>query len=113
MLVEIRHYMDVPLEDAGEESRGLRVRWVLGPKTGPKKCYMRIFELEPEGHSPLHSHPGEHSIIVLEGRGTAAGEDGEAPIAGGSCIHVPGGKTHQIRNTGPNPMVFVCVLSSG
>lgn len=110
--MEIRHYTDVPLEDVEEENVGLRVRWVLGPKTGPKKCYMRVFELQPGGHSPFHRHPGEHGIMVLEGSGLAVGEHGEVPITEGTCIHIPGGELHQLRNKSAAKLVFLCILSS-
>ncbi|MDQ7794531.1 MAG: cupin domain-containing protein [bacterium] len=111
-LMEIRHYTEVLLEEAEAGSRGLKVRWVLGPRTGPKRCYMRIFELQPGGNSPRHEHPGEHAVYVLQGSGLAVGAAGETPISAGTCIHIPGGQRHQLKNNGSETLIFLCVLSA-
>ena len=62
-------YTDVKAEDAGKETSKLRVRWLITEDIGAINFAMRLFEMEPGGYSPLHSHPWEHEVYVLSGSG--------------------------------------------
>ena len=57
-------------------AKGVTGRVVIGSADGAVNFAMRIFELAPGGHTPLHAHEWEHEIFVHAGRGAAyrAGE---------------------------------------
>lgn len=70
---------------------------------------MRLFTIEPGGHTPLHSHPWEHEVFVVSGSGVTAGEL-EAEFSAGDALFVPAGEVHSFRNTGAEALRIICVV---
>lgn len=92
---------------------GVTGRVAVGKADGADNFCMRIFEIQPGGHTPRHAHEWEHEIFVHSGNGELLSKDGWQSISEGSVVFIPGNETHQIRNTGSVPFVFVCVIPSG
>ncbi len=88
----------------------VRIRILVGPDDGASHFVMRMFDVEPGGHTPRHSHEHEHGIYVLEGRGVVATEDGEIPIGPGDVLCIAPSDLHQFRNVGDVPLRFLCVI---
>ena len=104
-------YRDVPLEPVDMEGcKGVKVRWLLRTEHGAEKFWMRVFEVEPNGYTPLHKHPWEHEVFVLEGSGVVVGPDGEVPIRPGTVVFIPPNELHQFRNTGSGVLKFICLV---
>ena len=61
----------VPADEQGNPAEGTFVQ-ILIPE-GPN-FVLRVFTITPGGHTPLHSHPREHEVCVLSGKGRAEGE---------------------------------------
>jgi quercetin dioxygenase-like cupin family protein len=71
---------------------------------------MRRFTVEPGGTTPFHTHPWEHEVYVLEGRGVVVDESGETPLAPGHTVLVAAGEKHCFRNTGAGLFRFLCLV---
>jgi quercetin dioxygenase-like cupin family protein len=69
-----------------------------------------MFELQPGGHTPLHTHPHEHEVFVLEGEGVVTFEGAEHPIEPEHVVFVPGGVEHNFRNVGGSVFRFLCMI---
>jgi len=95
---------------SGSDVVGVLKRVLIGPSDGAPTFAVRLFTLAPNGHTPAHSHPFEHGVVVLRGQGTVLTTDGPIPIQGGSVVFVPPGDDHQFRNTGAEPLEFLCVV---
>jgi quercetin dioxygenase-like cupin family protein len=95
------------------KAKGAKGRVLIGQGDGASHFVMRFFELAPEGYTPLHRHDWEHEIFIHRGQG-AAWRNGEwVPVEAGMAVFVPGGEEHQIRNTGSESLLFVCLIPSG
>jgi len=60
--------------------------------------------------NPMHAHPTEETIYVLDGEFEMYGEDGHPRPAGPGCVlHVPGLAAHGFANVGAKPgrLLFV------
>jgi len=88
------------------------MRMLIGPDDGAPNFNMRMFELAPGGHTPLHRHAWEHEVYILAGSGTLRTEDGDRPIAAGNCVFVPCEDLHQFANTGGATLRFLCLVPS-
>ena len=55
----------------------------LGVADGSPTMSLRVFTLEPGGHTPQHAHPYEHVNYVIEGEGQLWSEDGLRDIRPG------------------------------
>lgn len=106
------HYSDVPAEDPGGETRGVTIKWVISGQDGAPNFYMRVFEIEPGGYSPLHSHAWEHEIFILSGEGEIVQEDGRIKVVPGTAIFILPEETHQIRNPGREVLRLICLVPS-
>lgn len=91
-------------------ANGCSVRWLINDTDGAPNFAMRQFAVEPEGHTPKHSHPYEHEVYVLSGSGIVLEGDEEHPIAAGDFIYVCPDEIHQFRNTGTAPLTFLCMV---
>jgi quercetin dioxygenase-like cupin family protein len=86
------------------------IREVITERDGAPNFAMRIFEVAPEGHTPLHFHPYEHEIYILGGSGEMQTSEGPKPIKAGDAIYVQADALHQFRNTGSDTLKFICLI---
>jgi quercetin dioxygenase-like cupin family protein len=105
------HYRAVPPDPVGEEgASGLTVRWVISQEDGAPNFSMRVFEIEPGGYSPFHSHPWEHEVFVLKGEGELMQGGRAVPISEGDVIFVASGERHQLKNPSGSNLEFICLV---
>lgn len=105
------HSSDVsktPVEMEG--AKGAQIQWLIGKDDEAPTFAMRLFELQPGGHTPLHTHPHEHEVFVLEGTGIVRDNGQERPIGPENAILVPGGCEHNFENTGGSVLRFLCLI---
>ncbi len=108
--MKIFHYENVEAKDADEGASKLKVRWLITKEMGAPNFAMRLFEMEPKGHSPYHSHPWEHEVFILEGEGAVVSEKGEKKFAAGDVVFVLPNEKHQFKNSGTKTLKFLCLV---
>ncbi len=86
------------------------IRLLIGQDAGADKFCMRMFELEPGGHTPYHTHPHEHELYFVEGTGYVRTKDGNDPFKPGDFVFIPGGEMHQFVNDSINVCRFLCLI---
>jgi quercetin dioxygenase-like cupin family protein len=88
------------------------VRWLIGRRSGAKTYAMRMFTMEPGGIIPLHTHPEEHQIFILEGEAILLSEDNERRIAKkDDVVFIPSNIPHGYDNReSDNGFRFICVI---
>ena len=79
---------------------------------GTPSFSMRVFTIEPGGHTPYHCHAFEHINYVIEGSGALVSEGGEEmPVTKGDFVLVLPNEMHQYRNkAGDRPFVIICAV---
>ena len=82
----------------------------IGVQDGAPNFSIRVFTLEPGGHTPHHSHESEHINYILEGAGEIMEGETPRPVAKGDFVLVKPQEQHQYRNTGDIPLVFMCMV---
>ena len=61
---------------------------------------VRMFTLEPSGHTGLHHHPQQHVHYITLGRGNFISEGGRRqPVSAGDVVLTEPDEYHQIANT--------------
>jgi len=91
-----------------EGAQGAFIRWIIDTRHGAPTYRLRVIELEPGGHTPYHEHWFEHENFVLSGEGEVQIGDEVYPIRAGDVVFVPPRVRHQYRNTGREPLRFLC-----
>lgn len=73
---------------------------------------LRVFTIEPGGHTPYHQHPFEHLNYAIAGQGVLVAEGGkEIPIKTGDFALVLPDEMHQYRNIlDDQPLVMICAV---
>ena len=105
------HYTKVELEEPTEEGiKDMKVRWLITKKDGANNFAMRLFEVKPSGHSPLHQHDWEHEVFILEGHGVARDKENEVQFKQGDIFFIPPMEWHQLINTGKEILKFLCLI---
>lgn len=109
--MRIKNHTEVPAAEVTMEgAAGCQVRWLIGEKDQAPNFAMREFEVAPGGHTPKHFHDYEHEVYVLAGSGTLVDGDQERPLSAGDVVFVEPNDVHQFRNTGSEPMRFLCLI---
>ena len=93
-----------------EGAKDVGIRWLISKEDGAENFALRMFELEPGGHTPLHTHSQEHEVFVLEGEGTFIFEGQEHPFGAEYVIFVPPNKEHRFKNTGNSLLRMLCII---
>jgi quercetin dioxygenase-like cupin family protein len=93
-----------------EQAKGVSARVVIGQQDGGDNFYMRVFEIAPGGHTPKHTHAWEHEMFVHQGAGEVYGNKQWHPVKPGNVVFIPGNEEHQIRNSGKELLVVVCLI---
>jgi len=93
------------------EASGVRVKWLIDEGVGARNFALRLFTITPNGYIAPHTHPWEHEIYVLRGGMLVRAGGGEASLKPGDALFIPSGETHEFRNHGAEPCVFLCAIS--
>lgn len=91
-------------------ARGVEIRALISRDDGAPTFAMRMFEVQPGGNTPLHRHPHEHEVFVIEGAGVFVHEGENYPITPEDFVFVPGGREHCFKNTGDSILRFLCLV---
>ena len=109
--MKIVDYKEVKAEAVDfEEAKDVKVRWLISDKDKAPNFAMRLFEVGPEGYSPLHTHNWEHEVFILEGEGVANDGEKEFKIKSGTVVYVAPEEKHQFKNTGSDILKFLCLI---
>ena len=109
--MKIIHFKNVELEQITDTGiKGTTKRVLISPTDGAANFTMRMFHVDPGGHTFHHTHNFEHEIFVTEGNGEVISNSGTTPIEQGFAIFIAPEEKHQIRNTGNAVLTFLCLM---
>jgi quercetin dioxygenase-like cupin family protein len=92
------------------EAKGVGMKILMSEKDGAPTAVMRVFEVEPGGYTPFHTHSWEHEVYVLEGKGVVREGQKEHILDKGTFVLVEPGEEHQFINRGDDVLRFICVV---
>jgi len=105
------HSSKIELENINESgAEGIKVRWLIKKEDDAPNFAMRLFELQPKGYSPLHSHNWEHEVYILEGDCKVTCEGQKRNASAGYVVFIPPNKRHQFANAGKSTLKFLCLV---
>jgi quercetin dioxygenase-like cupin family protein len=82
----------------------------IGKNDGSMNISIRVFTVESGGHTPRHSHESEHLNYIIAGEGQVMDGETPRPVSKGHFVFVAPNESHQYRNTGQEPLVFLCIV---
>ncbi len=108
-VIDYKKVEEMPVDMEG--AKDVFIRWLVTKEDGAPNFAMRLFRVLPGGHTPYHSHPYEHEVFVLEGKGKLVFEDKEYELKSGTVVYIDPDKRHQFVNTSHNEeLKFICVI---
>ena len=111
--MKIIKYTDVKATHfESDKVKGVAGRVVIGKKDGADNFCMRIFEISAGGNTPKHAHDWEHEIFIHAGEGEIYSNGRLNPVRPGNVVFMIGNEEHQIRNSGKELLIFVCLIPS-
>jgi quercetin dioxygenase-like cupin family protein len=93
-----------------EGAKDVKIRWLISKEDGAENFAMRMFELQPGGHTPLHTHSHEHEVFIIEGRGVLIFEGEEHEFGPEYVMFVPPDREHRFKNTGDSMLRLLCLI---
>jgi quercetin dioxygenase-like cupin family protein len=111
--VRIRNASDVETLAVEEGATGVSIQWMLDEGVGAPNFAMRRFRIEPGGHTPFHTHPWEHEVYIISGRGTVVIETEELELKPDDAVLVAPDEKHQFRASGDEPLLLLCLVPNG
>jgi quercetin dioxygenase-like cupin family protein len=89
---------------------GVTMRVVAGPAEKAPTYAMRVFEIQTGSATPLHTHPWEHEVFVLAGKGVLRSSGKEIPLSEGDAAIVLPNEQHSFMNVGKDTLRLICVV---
>jgi quercetin dioxygenase-like cupin family protein len=96
-----------------KSASGNSIYWMITSEIGAKNFEMRYIEIPVKGNSSYGSHPHEHEVFIIKGKGVIKGKDSRKELKPNDAVFVLGGEEHQWLNTGNEPFGFICVVPKG
>jgi quercetin dioxygenase-like cupin family protein len=84
----------------------------ISAQDGSPAYAFRVFSIEPNGHTPYHTHAFEHLNYIIEGEGAVVMASGEErPVRKGDFVLVLPGEKHQYKNMSTSSLfVMICAV---
>jgi len=87
--MQLKQYREVSATHFdNDKAKGIDARVVIGKNDGGNNFYMRVFEIAPGGHTPMHTHDWEHEMFIHAGEGEVFGNNCWNPIKPGKAVLV-------------------------
>ena len=110
--MKIKHKDDVTAQVPQHDGiKGVRMRAMITDKDGAENFALRVFEVEPHGNTPYHTHAWEHEVYVLKGSGNVKRENDSVEISEGMALFVEPNEIHSFV-AGDSGLSFICVIPS-
>ena len=94
-----------------EGARNVHKQMPVSSHDGAPNFSFRVFTLDPEGHTPYHTHPFEHVNYAIEGEAVMVDEKGvEHSFKAGDFAFVAPNEKHQFKNKSSVPFRFICAV---
>ncbi len=106
----MRYTQIAPQDIPSESAKGTKIRWLITKEDGAPNFAMRYFTVEPGGEIYDHSHPWEHEIFITRGKGKVKIGDTWYDVESGYFLFVPPNAPHEYKNTGDEPLEFICII---
>lgn len=97
-------------EISGEGIKNVLKQVPIGPEQGWQDHILRVFTIQPEGHTPRHRHDWEHVNYVISGTGTLEIEGKKQKLESGHFAVVPPDVLHQYSNESDEDFVMICIV---
>jgi quercetin dioxygenase-like cupin family protein len=98
------------MQMAGDGIEGVMKRVLVSPEQGWDGWVMRLFDVDPGGHTPKHVHDWPHINFVANGRGVLVVDGEDHALEAGAYAFVPAGHEHQFRAAFDQPLSFICIV---
>ena len=108
--MKIFNYNIVETMDGEAGTSKVKVRWLIDQEMGATNFFMRLFEIESGGFTPLHLHDWEHEVFILEGEGIVVSEYEEKLFREGDVVFISPNEKHQFRNIGKKLVRILCLI---
>jgi len=92
---------------------GNKIYWMITSEHGAKNFELRYVEIPVGGKSSYGSHPHEHEVFIIKGKGRVTGADYDEGLLPRTAVFVAGDEEHQWINEGSEPFGFICVVPIG
>ncbi len=100
-------------DNVGKTSSGISIYWLLTSEIGAKNFELRYIEIPINGSTSYGTHPHEHEVYVLKGKGEVKGKDYREPLMPGDSVFIAEEEEHQWINKGDTALCFICVVPAG
>jgi len=108
--MKIIHKNDVePKVPQMDGLKGVKLRVMVDDSDGAPNFALRVFDLDPGGNTPYHTHAWEHEVYVLSGSGYVKRETDTVDISAGTALFVQGDEWHGFV-AGDDGLEFICVI---
>ncbi len=97
-------------EVVADGASGVAMQMMVGREDAAPNFAMRHFVVASGGHTPLHQHPWEHEVFVVEGRLRAKCGDESRTISAGDAALVPPDTLHQFVNESESVARILCLV---
>jgi len=77
------------------KTSGIKFFPAITAKDGAPGFAMRLFEIDPGGNTPEHSHSWEHEVFIIGGNGFVLEGNRKIPVEKEDFILVPQDELHQ------------------
>ena len=94
----------------GDKVKNVEKRVLVGPQDNAPNFSLRRFTVGAGGCTPYHTHPWEHEVYILAGRGEVRFAGGSRAVEPGDFAFVPPNDEHQFVNAGDDPFEFLCMV---
>jgi quercetin dioxygenase-like cupin family protein len=95
--------------DSGAAS-GVTETWLIGKAEQARNYALRYYEVEAGGHTKREAHEHDHGLVFLCGQGQVLLGDETHDVAQGDVVYIAPNLLHEIANTGPGPLGFLCII---
>ena len=106
----VKSYGEVKPATPAEVTGTVRLREMITSRDGAPNFALRVFDLEPGASTPLHAHPWEHEVFIVQGAGHLRGKERTLSFQAGDSVFVAPGETHCFAADAGTALQFVCVI---
>jgi quercetin dioxygenase-like cupin family protein len=107
----VKHYAQLKLQTlTSDDVDRTAMTNVIGAPEGWESHTLRVFRIEPGGHTPRHQHDWEHVNYCISGSAKLRIGDEVTEFQQGDFAFVPPNTDHQFTNPFDEAVEFICIV---